>query len=143
MERKEKKKEIIQKDQHLQTLLRSIHQEVVQSSQREHLLDILETRCTVLNTLLERVIQQYALDGNLYAATIQLLLNNNGTMPLESLKEQLLSSQNYMGEEEDKVKKRSQILQVIYTLVANSLIAIDRSQANNPVSLMFSTSFST
>ncbi|GJQ13930.1 hypothetical protein GpartN1_g5721.t1 [Galdieria partita] len=137
LERKEKKKEVIQKDPNLQNLLRTINQEVVQSSQREHLIQVLEKRCSVLNVLLQKVIQQYALDGNLYAATIQLLLDNNGIMPLEFLKEQLLSNQSCLGEEE-KTRKHSQILQVIYTLVANSLVAINRSQANNPVSLTFS-----
>ncbi|EME29356.1 hypothetical protein Gasu2_02760 [Galdieria sulphuraria] len=141
LERKERKKEIIQKDPNLQNLLRTINQEVVQSSQHEHLIEMLEKRCSVLNILLQKVISQYALDGNLYAATIQLLLDNDGSMPLENLKEQLLSSQNCSVEEE-KSRKRSQILQVIYTLVANSLVSINRSQANNPVSLTFSVDLS-
>ncbi|KAK4523690.1 hypothetical protein GAYE_PCTG75G1586 [Galdieria yellowstonensis] len=137
LERKDKKKEIIQKDQFLQSLLRTINQEVVGTSQREQLIEMLERRCSVLNALLRRVIQRYSLDGNLYASTIHLLLDHGGTMPLESLKEQLLLRQDALDEAET-TRKRSQILQVIYTLVANSLVSIHRSQSNSPVSLEFS-----
>eukprot|EP00871_Galdieria_phlegrea_P001290 jgi/Galph1/2161/GphlegSOOS_G861.1 len=137
-ERKETKKAIIQKDLDLQTFLRTINQEALQTSQKQELVHILERRLSILEVLLQKTIHQHALDNNLYAQTIEILLQNNGILPLESLKEQVLSMHTMQETNESNNARKSQILQVIYTLVANSLIAVDRSQQHVPVTLSFS-----